>query len=128
MTVEMDGEIGLEGEADNALSDTRYSPLAARNPFWSFLTGPYPTLVSRLVLGVIFVLSGMTKLGVPDAFASNINSYEMSLPPALVQVMAVGLPPLELALGVWLLAGLFTRFSAAVSGGLMVIFLIAMIQ
>ena len=74
------------------------------------------------------MLSGMTKLGVPAAFTVSINSYEMPLPTLLVQVMSVALPPLELLLGVWLLIGLFTRFSAAVSGGLMVIFLIAMVQ
>jgi putative oxidoreductase len=93
-----------------------------------FLTNPYLTLVSRLLLGGILLLSGMTKLGVPKAFAESIYSYEMPLPDALVQVMAVGLPPLELGLGIWLLMGLFTRFSAAVSGGLMVVFLVALIQ
>ena len=81
-----------------------------------------------MVLGSILVLSGMTKLGVPAAFTVSIDSYEMPLPTLLVQVMSVALPPLELLLGVWLLIGLFTRFSAAVSGGLMVIFLIAMVQ
>ena len=45
-----------------------------------------------------------------------------------MRIMAVGLPPLELGLGAWLLLGLFTRFSAALSGGLIVIFLVAMIQ
>ena len=93
-----------------------------------FLTSPYPTLISRLVLGVIFFLSGLTKLGVAGAFAATINSYELSLPQGLVQAMAVGLPVIEIGLGVWLLAGLFLRFSALLSGIIMLIFLVAVIQ
>ncbi|MEO6456660.1 MAG: DoxX family protein [Chloroflexia bacterium] len=93
-----------------------------------FLTGPYPTLISRLALGVIFFLSGLTKLGVAGAFAATINSYELSLPQGLVQAMAVGLPVIEIGLGVWLLAGLFLRFSALLSGIIMLVFLVAVAQ
>ena len=93
-----------------------------------FLTGPYPTLISRLVLGVIFFLSGLSKLGVAGAFAATINSYELSLPSGLVQTIAVGLPVIEIGLGVWLLAGLFLRFSAVLSGIIMFVFLAAVTQ
>ena len=92
------------------------------------LASPYLTLVSRLLLGAIFLLAGLTKLGVPQAFTASINSYEIPLPDLLVRVMAVGLPPLELGLGIWLILGLFTRFAAALSGGLLVVFLIALLQ
>ena len=94
----------------------------------AFLTGPYPTLVSRLVLGVIFFLSGLTKLGVAGAFAATINSYELSLPQGLVQAMAVGLPVIEIGLVVWLLSGLFLRVSALLSGIIMMVFLVAVMQ
>ncbi len=110
------------------MTDERIFPTSAWNRVWGLLSGPYPTLISRLVLGGIFLLSGLTKLGVPDTFRASINSYDMPLPSGLVQIMAVGLPPLELGLGVWLLAGLFPRFSAALTGGLVLIFLIAIIQ
>ncbi|HUP28131.1 MAG TPA: DoxX family protein [Chloroflexia bacterium] len=98
------------------------------SPVRQFLLGPYPTLISRLVLGGILFLSGMTKLGVPTAFGATINSYELSLPSGLVQAMAVGLPVIELGLGVWLLAGLFTRFSAVLSMVIMFVFLVAITQ
>jgi len=102
--------------------------IESRGPLMRFLFNPYLTLVSRLVLGLVFLLSGLTKLGVPNAFTASINSYEMPLPGPLVTAMAYGLPPLELAIGLLLLVGLWTRVSAAITGGLMVIFLIAMIQ
>ena len=92
------------------------------------LSSPYLTLVSRLLLGGIFFLSGLTKLGVPAAFTASINSYEVPLPDPIVQAMANGLPLIELVLGIWLLIGLFTRFAAAACAGLMVVFLIALVQ
>lgn len=104
-----------------------YAP-SAWGRVWEFLRGPYPTLVSRLALGVLFLLSGLSKLGTTAAFAANIRSYEMNLPAGLVSVMAVGLPPLEVGLGVWLLAGLFLRFSGAVSAVLMAVFTVAIAQ
>lgn len=104
------------------------APVSPAARLWAFLSGPYPTLISRLGLGGIFFLAGLTKLGVPAGFTQSINAYEMPLPAPLVQLMAVGLPPLEVLLGLWLLAGLFTRVVAAISGGLMVVFLIAIGQ
>jgi uncharacterized membrane protein YphA (DoxX/SURF4 family) len=89
---------------------------------------PALTLVSRLVLGGIFILSGLTKLGVPAAFTASIVSYEVPLPSFIVQAMAVGLPPIELGLGIWLVLGLFTRFAAGACVALMLVFLTALAQ
>lgn len=86
------------------------------------------TLVSRLVLGLMFSLAGLVKLGVPQAMAESIKSYSMSLPPGLVTVMASVLPPLELGVGIWILLGLFTRFSAGITALLMAIFTVAVTQ
>ena len=89
------------------------------------MRGPYPTLVSRLVLGFAFVLAGLTKLGLVGALTATIKSYELPLPSFLVTAMAYRLPPLELLVGVWLLMGLFTRVSAAVTAALLLVFLVA---
>jgi len=120
-------KLAAAGAGAGATANVAVAP-AARSGFWAFLTGPWPTLVSRLALGFIFALAGLTKLGVPATFTASIQSYEMPLPDFLVQAMAYALPALELGLGIWLLIGLFTRFSAAVSGGLLIIFLVALIQ
>ena len=99
--------------------------LSAWGRIWAFITGPYPTLVSRLVLGGIMLLAGLTKIGVPETMATSIRAYEIPLPDFLVNLMSYGLPILEVALGVWLIIGLFTRFAGAVSAVLMAIFTIA---
>jgi len=94
----------------------------------AFLTGPYPTLVSRFVLGGIMFLAGLTKLGVPTTMKQSILAYEINLPPAVVDIMVTALPILEVGIGVWLIIGLFIRFSAVVSMVLMAIFTIAITQ
>src|SRR5438034_207400 len=106
----------IEDEQSDAL-DTVEPDSPIRNPqsaFRNFLTGPYPTLISRLVLGSIFLIFGMTKLGVTEGFAQTINDYSMPVTDPVVQIMAFVLPPLEIGLGIWLLVGLFTRFSATI--------------
>jgi uncharacterized membrane protein YphA (DoxX/SURF4 family) len=94
----------------------------------TFLKGPYPTLVSRFVLGGIMFLAGLTKLGVAATMKQSILAYEISLPPFLVDLMATALPILEIGIGIWLLVGLFTRFSGIVGAVLMLIFTIAITQ
>jgi putative oxidoreductase len=94
----------------------------------AFLTGPYPTLVSRFVLGGILFLAGLTKLGVPTTMKQSILAYEIDLPPFLVSFMATALPILEVGIGIWLIIGLFIRFSAIISVILMAIFTIAITQ
>jgi uncharacterized membrane protein YphA (DoxX/SURF4 family) len=93
-----------------------------------FLFGPYPTLVSRFVLGSIMLLAGLTKLGVPETMAVSIRAYEIPLPSWLVSTMAVGLPIVEVGLGIWLLVGLFTRFSGGLGAALMAVFTVAITQ
>ena len=102
--------------------------IAPRMGLAGFLTGPYPTLISRLALGGIFLLAGIAKIGVPDALRYAINQYSMPIPSFIVEAMAVGMPILEVLVGVWLLLGLFTRFSAALAGVMMLIFTIALTQ
>jgi uncharacterized membrane protein YphA (DoxX/SURF4 family) len=117
-----------EAVEDEHVDEWEGRAVESRGPLMRFLLNPYLTLVSRLVLGLVFLLAGLTKLGVPSAFTASINSYEMPLPGPLVTLMAVGLPPLELALGLLILVGLWTRVSAAITGGLMIIFMVAMFQ
>jgi uncharacterized membrane protein YphA (DoxX/SURF4 family) len=91
------------------------------------LRGPYPTLVSRAVLGGVFLFSGIAKALNPAGFARDIAAYKM-LVPSFASIMAYGLPWLEILLGLYLLAGLYLRWSAIVTGGLLVVFMIAMGQ
>jgi uncharacterized membrane protein YphA (DoxX/SURF4 family) len=96
-------------------------------PLWAFLRGPYPTLVSRLVVGGVFLLTGILKALDVAGFARSIRAYQM-VPDGLVPVMANGLPWVEIIVGAYVLAGLYRRWSALAAGALLLIFMIAMGQ
>ncbi len=93
---------------------------------WAFLLGPYPTLVSRAVVGSVFLLAGISKALDTRAFAGEISAYQI-VPAALAQPMALALPLLEILIGVYLLLGLMQRWAAGAAGALLLIFIAAMI-
>jgi uncharacterized membrane protein YphA (DoxX/SURF4 family) len=70
-------------------------------------------------------LAGISKIGVPETMKVGIRAYEIPLPDFVVNVMAVGLPILEVALGAWLILGLFTRISGLIAAVLMAVFTVA---
>jgi uncharacterized membrane protein YphA (DoxX/SURF4 family) len=85
-------------------------------------------LVGRLALAAIFIFAAYAKMkpqgGLPwslasvrtslSMFAMGVDSYQM-LPPWAVSPFAHWLPPFELALGLWLLAGVALRASSLVA-------------
>lgn len=95
---------------------------------WGLLRGSYASLASRIVLGGVFLVAGATKIPDPGEFAASIRSYEMPLPEWFVSLSAYALPYLEVMLGLYLLAGLFTKVSAWATNGLTVLFLLALLQ
>ena len=64
-------------------------------------------LALRIVLGVIFILAAVSKLGAHAQFVSEVSGYGL-LPAGLATVYATALPWVELAAGCALVAGLFT--------------------
>ncbi len=92
------------------------------------LSSPYATLVSRLVLGGVFLFAGATKIPDPGSLAASIRSYELGLPEWFVSLAAFGLPYLEVMLGLYLIAGLFTKTSAWATNALTALFLLALLQ
>jgi uncharacterized membrane protein YphA (DoxX/SURF4 family) len=85
-------------------------------------------VLGRTVLAVIFLVAAYAKMkpqiGLPWSLASvktslamfalQVDSYQM-LAPGYVSFVAHLLPPLELFLGLWLLTGLFARFSSVIT-------------
>lgn len=84
---------------------------------------PWVGVACRLVLAGVWIVAGALKL--PDLTESvrAVQAYKL-LPTGLASVVGYGLPPLEIAVGLLLLAGLFTRYAAAVSGLLQLAFII----
>lgn len=67
----------------------------------------------RLALGLVFLYAGYVKLRQPwYVFAGMIDNYGV-VAPSVSEVIARVLPPLEVVLGVALLAGLYRKISSA---------------
>ncbi len=64
----------------------------------------YAGLVARLVIGLVFLVSGAAKLRDPVSFRAAVENYRI-LPAPLVTPVARTLPPLEVVLGAALLLG-----------------------
>ena len=80
-------------------------------------------LLARLVLGVTLVVAGALKVTAPHTSARAVQAYQL-LPFDVAAYIGYGLPIVEIIVGVLLVLGLFTRFSAVVGSLLMVAFII----
>ncbi len=80
-------------------------------------------LVLRLVLGGVILAAGLLKLGHLETSARAVRAYQL-LPYDLAGTVGYALPILEVAVGLLLVLGLFTRVSAIIGGVLMVAFII----
>jgi len=91
----------------------------ARRSLWDRLY-PWAYHVLRVGLGGIFIYAGVVKLFQAQAFAHSLAQFDL-LPDALVPMVALGLPALELLAGLGLV--LQVRGSLAVISSLLLIFL-----
>lgn len=64
--------------------------------------------LARWLLGALLIWAGAFKVGHPETLASAIAGFRL-LPPGVVAPLAVILPYFEILLGLYLIAGLFTR-------------------
>ncbi|MGY1855444.1 MauE/DoxX family redox-associated membrane protein [Modestobacter sp. SYSU DS0290] len=85
---------------------------------------PWLATAARLLLGVVLVVAGGLKLPDPAAAERAVRAYRL-LPETLVAPVAFGLPVLEIAVGLALLAGVFLRTAAVAAAVLMLVFLAA---
>jgi uncharacterized membrane protein YphA (DoxX/SURF4 family) len=76
---------------------------------------------ARLLLGGVFVVAGALKLPDPAAAVRAVRAYRL-LPESLVAPVAFGLPVVEIAVGLALLAGVFVRTAALASAVLLLVF------
>ncbi len=79
----------------------------------------------RISLGALFAYAGAVKIGSPQPFADSIASFRL-LPEILISPLALGLPPLEILLGLWLASGWRRREAAFSALVLAVVFLLAL--
>jgi uncharacterized membrane protein YphA (DoxX/SURF4 family) len=84
-------------------------------------------LLARAGAGSVFLYAGVVKAMDRQAMVLAVHGYRLA-PKALEKPIATGLPWLEIALGAFLLLGLFTRFAGGGVALLSLVFVVAMAQ
>ncbi len=88
------------------------------------LSNRYLLLAARFILGMVFIVAAIPKVGGPESFAASIEAYEL-LPVFAVNAIAIAVPWIELICGLFLVAGVYTRSAAALLGTLLAVFIVA---
>jgi uncharacterized membrane protein YphA (DoxX/SURF4 family) len=78
--------------------------------------------LARLVVGGVFLAAGILKVGHPADLAAAITAYKTGLPPPVIAVLSLALPPIEILLGIYLIAGLLLPISSLVATAVLALF------
>jgi uncharacterized membrane protein YphA (DoxX/SURF4 family) len=90
------------------------------------LSGRYFFVVSRLLLGGIFIAAAAGKIVHPAEFAKVIHNYQI-LPDSFINIAAIVLPWLEALLGALLAAGVWLPGAVALANLLLLCFFSALV-
>ncbi len=85
----------------------------------------YLTMLSRLLIGGMYIAASFYKIIEPATFAKSIWQYHL-VPGSLINLMALVLPWLELVIGVALIVGLTYRGAIWWANLLLVVFIVAL--
>ena len=88
---------------------------------------PWLTFVFRLILGGVLLVAGALKVTDPYSSATSVRAYQI-LPVDLANLLGFILPFAEVAIGVFLIVGIWVRLNALAGGALMIMFIIAIGQ
>ena len=102
----------------------RAAPGKVTRPMWAIYRR-FALVGLRILIGALFVYAGLEKARAAAAFADDIAAFQL-LPPMLVDLLALGLPPLEILLGAGLVVGWKPRTAAFCAMLLGNIFLLAL--
>ena len=80
-------------------------------------------LAARLLLCIVLIAAGGLKVGKPIVSARAVQAYQI-FPFEIAGYIGYALPVLEIAVGLLLVVGLFTRPAAIIGAGLMIAFIL----
>lgn len=81
------------------------------------------TFVARQILGIVLIVAGAIKLPWPESSVQAVRAYQL-LPFDVTRPVGYALPVIEVAIGLLLVLGLFTRVAAWLGAATMVAFII----
>ncbi len=91
----------------------------------NFLNNKNVLLISRIILGGLFVYASVDKIIDPLSFAQIIHHYRLS-PPGLINIIAIIIPWVELMAGASLIFGFRIKASALTINLMLVFFIVVL--
>lgn len=91
-----------------------------------FLNNSYLNLLLRLFIGLVFLFSSISKIGIPDEFAKEIANYHI-VPNIFINIFAITMPWIELCCALFIILGLRLKSSSFVLAILIAVFNLAII-
>jgi len=89
-----------------------------------WLAHPWLTIRVQIALGIFFVVASLPKLGDPPSFAHMVYNYRI-VPGALINLMALTMPWIELLCGLALILGIWKDAARTLIALLLLVFIVA---
>jgi uncharacterized membrane protein YphA (DoxX/SURF4 family) len=93
----------------------------------NLLSNPHLVLISRVFIGLLFIVSSLDKIVDPSAFARSVANYGL-LPSWMPAIIATILPWVELLCGFAVLFGVFVRGSSFLLSAMLTVFTLAVMS
>ena len=90
----------------------------------NWLAHPWLTIRVQIALGIFFVVAALPKIADPPSFAHMVYNYRI-VPGALINLMALIMPWIELLCGLALILGIWTGTARTIIAALLVTFIVA---
>jgi len=85
---------------------------------------PWISLVARLIIGGAIAIAGFLKIGNLSQSVTAVRAYDLPLPSWMTEVLGYLLPIGEIVLGLVIIAGLFTRWTALLGAIMMLVYIV----
>ncbi len=90
------------------------------------LSNKYFLVGSRILIGLIFIISGITKISNPHEFIEAVNNFQM-LPPLTVNLFVIVIPWIEFSAGLLFLFNIYPKETGTILLTLLIMFTIAVV-
>ena len=84
----------------------------------------YINLAIRIIVGLVFIVTGTSKIVDPTLFAREISNYDMMFPP-FINLIAIVLPWVELVVGILFICGIRIKANTILLAAMLLVFNIA---
>jgi uncharacterized membrane protein YphA (DoxX/SURF4 family) len=92
-----------------------------------FFSHPATLGVFKVLLGLLFVISSISKIQNPAKFMDSIEAYKL-LPSIFIHPMAIIIPWMQIVCGLFFIFDIYAQSSALILSGLLLVYTVAIAQ